>query len=282
MKNPPSSSLAKRAAAILAALCWVFALDIQASTSLDLATPIDINDLSLGPVTTQGTINGAIYKFGQVSGGTGNLDPFLRIQSTGTEAGYNTDNSSPAFDEKTGSFTHSFLLGNAGTVDVGGTIYLEFVLDVNESQGGGDDYLSLDEIKVFESPAGNLNTTDLSDGGPLGDLKYDLDAGMDNEVLLFTYNAGGGVTDYTVLVPLWSNPDPTKYLTFYSSFGAKGTEGSGQTAKKWGSGSGPEEWALDTGRITVTQIPEPSNLLISVAFCLTGFFFHRSRPRKSR
>src|SRR2546430_1422760 len=63
--------------------------------------------LTIGDLTTTGahaTINGTIFaQFTDNSAaGTGLIDSFLRVQNTGAESGYNTDNKTTEFDTKDG------------------------------------------------------------------------------------------------------------------------------------------------------------------------------------
>src|SRR6266498_473881 len=87
-----------------------------------------------------GIINYAVFGTSQLqTAGTGSLRPFVQIQHTGTEQGYNTD-AAPQFDERnTAQDNHSLLLANIpivfgdgadGTTE--GLAYREFRLDLNE------------------------------------------------------------------------------------------------------------------------------------------------------
>src|SRR6266498_4884268 len=76
---------------------------------------------------TSGTAPGALfYQTNQQPTGTGYIDPFVRIQRTGTEQGYNTDvakQSDFQFDEKYGIWTHSLPLNSLQTVTIDGKQY---------------------------------------------------------------------------------------------------------------------------------------------------------------
>lgn len=239
---------------------------------LDLATSGD----NTTPNTTSGTVGGGLFAFGQIAAGTGNFDPFLRIQSNSTEAGYNTDGGTP-FDTKSGTWTHSVLMADVPTVKIGGTYYFEFLLDINETQNANGRYLSLDELKIYESNSGNQTSEVLT---TLGALKYDLDGGADNTVLFNTFNSGSGVADYSALIPIWSGADQTKYLTFYTSMGNY-VETTGPM-RDFSSSSGFEEWAFDPGRATFANIPEPGSFaFLTMITLVLGILFCDARRRRN-
>lgn len=198
-----------------------------------------------GGTGTSGTINGVLFAFDdQQPAGTGVLDSFLRIQSNGTEEGYNTSNPAFPFDEvpPAGGFTRNLQFSEL--VNIGGDFL--FTLDINEPSGGTQSLLSLDALQIYISDTGSQNTTILGDQGT---LFYDLDAGADSTVLMDYDNASGsGVTDMLMALPasLFAGVDPGDFMILYSRFGD--TESSG---------AGYEEWAQ--------VIPEPrAALLIGV------------------
>ena len=217
-----------------------------------------IIDLTPGGAS-RGTINGAIFEFGKQRGGTGILEPFVRIQANGSEHGYNTSSASVPFDEKTGPWTRDLRLNEIPVITKAGVRYLEFLLDINENRGNGHEFLSLDALRLYTSSAPGRNTTDFD---LLGTLRYDLDAGEDNTILLNYANApGSGWTDMTAYVPVdnFAGVDPSHYLYVYSQFGLRPVEGSGSNRKDWGTSDGFEEWAVELFPDTV-YIPEPVTL----------------------
>jgi hypothetical protein len=186
-------------------------------------------------LTTPGsaTVGGAILQTADIgTSGTGSLNSFVRIQHTGTEQGYNTSNQHPAFDEKTGNWTHDLLISDVGTEILAGVTYLEFFLDVNESGNDPGRYISLDQVRIYTSPTPSQNTTNLAS---LGTLIYDMNATESNNVKLdATLTNGSGSGDMRMLIPVsnLSSALPTDYLYLYSSFGAL-----------FPSDNGFEEWA---------------------------------------
>jgi hypothetical protein len=91
-----------------------------------------------------GSVGAAIFSADLFrAAGNGVFNPFVQIQHTGTEQGYNTDARPQQFDEKSvANHNHSILLANVptfvgdgtgGTVE--GVVYREFLLDANEFSG---------------------------------------------------------------------------------------------------------------------------------------------------
>ena len=125
-------------------LAITFCITAQATPTLDLTT-----------AGAEGMINGAIFRqFDLRSSGSGVFDTFLKIKDKPTEEGYNTDYRPPEFDENTSpQITRSLLLSSVPIVNIGGTNYREFLLDIDQDV---DTYLSLDELKISLQGSGNL------------------------------------------------------------------------------------------------------------------------------
>jgi hypothetical protein len=79
-------------------------------------------------------VNGAIITNTTlaIATGTGVYDPFLAIQDSPNEEGFNTDSSDLPLDDTHDEFTHSILLSTVPTVTINGVEYLEFRVDLNE------------------------------------------------------------------------------------------------------------------------------------------------------
>jgi hypothetical protein len=230
-------------------------------------------DLTTGAGSTA-TINGATYAFGTSLGGTGVIQSFLRIQANGTEQGYNTTvtkNSLLPFDEKFGSFTRNIQLNQIPVITLANVPHFQFILDVNESSGSENAFISLDQIQIYTSPIASQNTTNLAS---LGTLRYDMDAGADSHVRLDSrLSHGSGTTDMSLYVPtsFFTGAAPTDYLYFYSLFGAQGNI----AGRNYATSAGFEEWAVHTTTDSV-YIPEPATLSL---FFLASLFATRSRSR---
>jgi hypothetical protein len=65
---------------------------------------------------------------------TGVIQPFLRVENTPVEQGYNTSGGTP-FDDKTGPQTHNLTFGRSQNTQatLAGVSYFQLLLDVNES-----------------------------------------------------------------------------------------------------------------------------------------------------
>ena len=136
-----------------------------------------VYDLSQGPSSAE--INGAIFYVEEnlQTVGTGVIDSFLRIEDKNPsqtetvcegpvsgnntcEQGYNTSNQSPdkkvQYDEQDNqgsNWNHSLYLGDIPTIEIDGTEYLEFLLDVNEPKEQDMRFITLDELQFFVSEA---------------------------------------------------------------------------------------------------------------------------------
>jgi uncharacterized repeat protein (TIGR01451 family) len=196
-----------------------------------------------------GVIGDAVFTTGQVQpAGTGAFNSFVQIQRKGSEQGYNTDHS-PQYDEKSSApHNHSVLLadvpvvvgdGSNGTVE--GLTYREFLLDLNEPNGGSKPYISLDALQIWQEESGNLtNFTPGSGfaGSHTNYLAYNLDAGGDHWIALTDgMSHGSGQSDYRILIPdsFFINDTAHRYVTLYSAFGQQ---------SGWDTDGGFEEWGL--------------------------------------
>lgn len=238
-------------------LCAGFLL----TSSPAIATIVDLTS-GLG---SSGTINGGIFAFGNEAGGTGVLEPFVRIRASGTEEGYNTSNRNEPFDEKTGSWTHDLLLGEIPIISIGGVDYFEFVLDTNESGGGGKQFISLDVIKIYTSTIGSQNTTNIDS---LGIKRYDMDANEDSHVRIdSSISPGSGKTDMTAFIPvsLFAGASATDFVYFYSHFGGQGRIGN----QRWETTGGFEEWAVQIDENSVF-IPSPGAAALVLLSLIIG------------
>ncbi len=196
-------------------------------------------------------INGAVFMpFNpEKATGTGNFEPFLRVQNNGTESGYNTDGERE-FDTKGSPWTHSLLVSAIPSVQFGDAWYREFLLDIGEQGNEEGQFLSLDELVISLETSPDLTGYPDSFTGP---VVYDLNPGaQDNTVImdaeLFS-GPGNGKGDVRVLIPeeyfVGSNP----YLYLYCQLG-----------ENVASGGSFEEWGTLVGGDP--QVPVPGAVLL--------------------
>ena len=187
--------------------------------SLAQATTVDLINNDQGTITNQyGT---AIFQFTQPQPtGTGYIDPFLRVQASPTEQGYNTSGGTP-FDDKAGPWTHDITFSDlqSTAVTVGGTLYFKILVDLNEPNGA-QSTISLENLQFYTSGQGSKTTTDLSQ---LGILRYSLDtAGGDNTVLFdAARNHGSGSGDAFFYIPAsaFAGTNANDFVYMYVNFG---------------------------------------------------------------
>ena len=214
-------------------------------------------DLTLANATA--TINGAIYTNTNTgSTGTGVIQSFVRVQDNGVADGYNATVRPVMPDVNTSpSFTHDLLLSAVGEVVRGGLTYYEFLLDINQTSA--NPLLSLDQLQIYTRATALTSADELSDlTGAGSTLRYNMDAGTDNEVLLnYNLNSGSGSGDLFLYVLKSAFGSEAEYVYLYSMFGNKG----GAYAEN----DGFEEWAVrDSQATTVPDGGATAMLLGSV------------------
>ena len=198
-------------------------------------------DLTANNPTGTGTITGvpggtARFDFmTQQPTGTGVIQPFLRVQNTPTEQGYNTSGG-VVFDDKTGPWTHNIQISDlaATAVNISGVTYFKLMLDVNEPLGKKS-LISLDNLQFYTSPVGSQTTTSVS---TLGTLRYSFKPG-DYVLLDAARNSGSGSGDMYAYIPAsaFAGALPTDFVYMYVFFG---THSSADVV----TGGGFEEWSL--------------------------------------
>jgi hypothetical protein len=224
---------------------------VLGATLLIAAASAPAATTNLTTAGSSGSVNGALFQTTSVRPtGTGVIDPFLRVQANGTEQGYNTSGRPVAFDEHTDpNYTRDLVLNELATTTISGIAYFEFLLDINEPNGGGQNLLTLDKLQFYTSPTGSQTTSNVAS---LGSLCYDLDAGTDNAVLMdYNLASGSGSGDVRIFIPIsaFAAAAATDFVYLYCLFG----EGSS-------SGDGFEEFAALTGAGPVIPLPTTAAL----------------------
>ena len=144
-------------------------------------------------------------------------------RTTGRKQGYNTSDRPFQFDQKEPiNYTHDLLLSAVPVKTINGVEYRQFFLDINETKSDKNRLLSLDELRIYLSPTGMLdsyNTVDKKLNGLTA--IYDLDSGGDNWIKLdYGLNSGSGEGDMVAYIPnsLFTGAG-SQYLYLYSRFG---------------------------------------------------------------
>jgi len=210
-------------------------------------------DLTAGQTNVSG-VDGTIWSSNITQPtGTGVYNPFLRLQNSPTEEGFNTDFGTPLppLDDKAGIWTHSVQWNTLTTINISGTDYYSFQLDANEPQSGDLSLISLDKLKIYTS-----SNPSLSSLGSLTPL-YDMDAISDQTVFIQTaLKPGSGTDDLTLYIPksFFASVSGTDYMYFYTQFGLSDLNpglSSGATFEEWRALQAPGN-----------EVPEPSTVLL--------------------
>ena len=233
--------------------------DVTATMTFTDSLPINATvDLTVSGNT--GVIDGVRFSNVKYSAGTGIIDPFVRVQTNGNEEGYNSSaNENKQFDE-TGNYgsqyNHALALSNIPITYIYNATtqqfdaYRQFLLDINENTGNGQQYLSLDALQIYQSNSsvlynftGSPTSTGTFTQGGTSSLRYNLDATGNNWIALdYSLNPGSGYGDVAVYVPdSLFNSD--QYVYVYSAFGNEANDPNYQ----WETSDGFEEWSIGVG-----------------------------------
>jgi hypothetical protein len=230
------------------------------------------------------TVNGAIYQ--EVSPqptGTGVIDPFLTIQDNGMEQGYNS--STGNFDTKREpQWNHEITFSQLQqtTTTLNGTQYFQFLLDINEANGGGKQLLSLDAVRIYTSASIQTNTSTDSKGnfnGSLGTLRYNLDGAGDAYLKMdYSLNSGSGSGDLFIFVPVanFAGAKSSDYVYLYAQFGLQKGMGCDMNAD-----AGFEEFALVNNVAPIPEVPAFLPLGGVLILALSVNFLRHKRASKT-
>jgi hypothetical protein len=167
-----------------------------------------------------GTVNGALFQTNNDHPtGTGVYDPFLTVQNSPWEQGYNS--SVGNFDTKREpQWNHEIQFSDLQTTTINGIAYFGFSVDVNEP-GGGKAGISLDGLSVWTSSGLQSSTSTDANGffnGSLGTLRYSLG---NNQVLYNDQNTGSGGGDINIYIPVsaFAGAQASDYVYLYQRWG---------------------------------------------------------------
>lgn len=289
---------------------------VMATVAASGVQAVDYRDLT-GVTPSSTLVNGAwIFPNSGIPyvSGSGTFNAFLSIQGNPSEEGFNVGaggggGSKPAMSD-VGS--GESLQPNALTRPTPGPVgslsadWFTFSLDINEQAGGGNEFISLDQIKIYGADrvleldpaypdAGN--STDAAKLAYLQNnstLMWDMDGLGDVTVLLdyLTVSSGSGAADVLLAIPDSSflATVPVKvngvvdnnqqvanyYIYFYTEMGAAGLVGS----RNFRSDAGFEEWNTVSGLTLIPPpiVPEASTWFAGVSLtALVGGMWYRRR-----
>ena len=175
------------------------------------------------------------------SSGTGLFDPFVRLQGSPTENGYNT-NGAVQFDTKSGQWTKAIMESAIPRVpcevdeDPATTEQCwELFVDINE--GNNAKYISLTRVEIWSATSPTLvGYNELTHTFASGATRvYD----FVGEIQIHDVNQGSGRGDLRYLVPV--QPFPNEWFVLYSEWGSTTEAPDGKT---YASEGGFEEWKV--------------------------------------
>lgn len=266
---------------LLAFTALMVAAALESSRAETLS--IDAGDFTTpSSATFSASGNGGIYQAFDTGSGSGTYTALFRIQANSTERGYNYDyanGGTAPFDQKSGVGTLDLDLGSVPLVTIGGSQYLQFLVDVNEN----DSLVTLTEWRIYidtDNAVGNtddIRVTTEAGLGALGTVVYDLDYDYVNNVavdntLNVTPKAGSGTSDISINMPL------ERFLGYQSTDNV-------YVWMKWtNTESGFEEAAIFVGATAnFSSLPEPGTGLGAAAMlALAGSMRPRRASTRSR
>lgn len=217
-----------------------------------------------------GSINGAIYMIDATQpAGTGTFtrkdDVFLTIQRNGVEEGYNTSAGGVMDIKRVPQWNHEITVASLGVVKFEASLYVPFLLDINETATDRGRLISLDDVKIFTTSATaitNPTVASLVSDSRLS-MVYNMDAGANNSVLLDygRTGRGSGAADMVLLVPysIFAKAKSTDTVYLYSKFGGDIIGASADGGNNTTADAGFEEWTRGG-----TAIPEPSAVFLGL------------------
>lgn len=248
--------------------------------------------IDLTTVDSSGTLVGvpggtAVFQQGSDNAGTGIFPSFVQIEGSGAgdiKQGFNTTVNGVLNTASSDIHNHEITVGQLTTVNIGGTLYYQFFLDVNENNNAEDRYVSLDDLVVLTSSTANTGTcgaaaTACTDANFLptgGTVVWNMQPG-DGVLLDFNLEPGSGYADMTFNVPVsaFGGASSSTFVYLYSKFGVLGEVTVGGVTRDFGTSDGFEEWAFMLGESTT--VPDGGSTLGLLGIALLGLGYARRR-----
>jgi hypothetical protein len=167
------------------------------------------------------------------STGTGVINSFVRIQGAPDVAvdGHNTGGT--ASNNELNGHLFARTLGDVPIINVGGSLYYEFLLDINQEKH--DPLLALNNVQICQSStSGTLTQADACPTAPNYTMGT-FGGGADYIKMDYQLNAGSGSGDLFMYIPVNTlGTNMTNYIYLFSQFGA---------ISGYENNDGFEEWA---------------------------------------
>ena len=236
------------AAAVALALSDTGTHDVQVDSKNDPLLEVDIGNALVAYIPSSGD---------NQSSGTGLFDPFVRLQGSPTQNGYNT-NGAVQFDTKAGQWTKAILQSAIPRVPcevdedpATSEQCWELFVDINE--GNNAKYVSLTRMEIWSANSPTLvgynETTHTFASGAIGPV-YD----FVGEIQIHDVNQGSGRGDLRYLVPVQSFPNP--WFVLYSEWGSTTDAPDGKT---YASEGGFEEWKVrKAANVSILKTANPA------------------------
>jgi hypothetical protein len=267
----------------------MFRIGISALLVLLVTAPPSARAVDLTTLGASATVQSVLFTEGNAFPSASDVhQPFLRVQATGTEQGFNTD-FRPLEPDAIGTptVTHSIRLRSLArrflTASNHADYYLEFWIDANESTLSGENYLSIDQLRLYTATTPSIGT---SSQLPLSaTLRYDMDLPTDQQILLdSTLEPGSGVPTVTIDIPTsyFADVPDSEFVYVFVRAGGAGLVG----GRQYGSSGGFEELSAlvpsSPAAVPVTEAAPAPSIRVVGGVKMETMRFRCSAPQPGR